>query len=113
MFNYMAKIIAVYDGDTFTFEVDLGFSIKVTEKLRLFGVNTPEVRGQDKIFGKKVRDYVREQILGKEVSITVYKKGKYGRYVADVNYLSDLQLEPINLSKHLIEKGYAIEVDYG
>ncbi len=46
MYEYKAKIIEVYDGDTFTFEVDLGFSITVKEKIRLAGINTPEVRGK-------------------------------------------------------------------
>ncbi len=84
MYEYSAKIIDVYDGDTFTFEVDLGFSIQVTEKLRLYGINTPEVRGSEKIFGKEVRDYVSDLILGKTVRLEVFKKGKFGRYIGKV-----------------------------
>jgi micrococcal nuclease len=103
MYEYKAKILDVYDGDTFTFEVDLGFSIKVTEKLRLYGINTPEMRGAEKKKGIEVRDYVRDLILDKDVEIKVYKRGKFGRYVADV------WIDEINLSEHLLEKGYGVE----
>lgn len=106
MYNYKAEIISVYDGDTFTFKVDLGFSITITEKLRLYGVNTPEVRGKEKLEGKRVRDYVRELILGRTVMIKVYKKGKYGRYIAKVI------LDDYDLSEHLVSLGMAKFVNY-
>jgi micrococcal nuclease len=118
LYEYRARIVDVYDGDTFTFEVDLGFSITVKEKLRLFGINTPEVRGSDKIYGKEVRDYVRDLILNKEVTIRVYKKGKFGRYVAEVWYMPDdlelgglpsdgkiLDSRGYNLTEHLLATG--------
>lgn len=101
MYEYKAKIIDVYDGDTFTFEVDLGFSIKVTEKIRLAGINTPEVKGVEKERGFEVRDFVREKILGKEVKIRVYKKGKFGRYVAEVILDDGTDLTKLLLDKQM------------
>lgn len=116
MYEYNAKIIDVYDGDTFTFEVDLGFSITVKEKLRLYGINTPEVRGSEKIFGKEVRDYVRGLILNKYVNIRVYKKGKFGRYVAEVFFKDDTiptaeeAVKPwVNLTDHLLKSEMGVE----
>lgn len=114
MYNYKAIIIKVYDGDTFTIQIDLGFSITITERLRLYGVNTPEIRlskkttPSEKKRGLEIRDYVRELILGNTVNITVHKKGKYGRYVAQVFYGP----KNMDLSKHLLKKGMAIEVNY-
>ena len=108
MYEYKAKIVDVYDGDTFTFEVDLGFSITVKEKIRLAGINTPEVRGKSKPEGIMVRDYVRSMILGKEVMIQVFKKGKFGRYVAYV-FFDNLTGIPCNLTEHLLEKNYGKE----
>lgn len=123
MYNYSARIVDVYDGDTFTFYVDLGFDVWVRSKLRLFGIDTPELRGSDREFGLIVRDYVREIIDKKMVGITVYKKGKYGRYIADVYpwiYLSGDDSEEHHsnhllkksLSEDLIEKGFASVVNY-
>ena len=74
MYEYKAKIIDVYDGDTFTFEVDLGFSITVKEKIRLAGINTPEVRGKSKLEGIVVRDYVREYNTWKGSYNTSFQK---------------------------------------
>jgi len=111
MNSYKAKIVDVYDGDTFTFYVDLGFDVWVKSKLRLYGIDTPELRGDEREFGLAVRNYVRGEIDGKLVTMNVYKKGKYGRYVASVFYTKDNVI--INLSEDLVDKGMAVEVDYG
>ena len=44
MYTYKAKAISVYDGDTVTLVVDLGFKISTEVKLRLEGIDTPELR---------------------------------------------------------------------
>jgi micrococcal nuclease len=41
---YKAKIISVYDGDTVTAVIDLGFEITKKIKIRLYGINAPEIR---------------------------------------------------------------------
>lgn len=113
MYTYTAKIVDVYDGDTFTFIVDLGFDIKVKSKLRLYGIDTPEMRGKDKPLGKIVRDYVRDEILDRDVKMVVLKKGKFGRYVADIypwGYGDDRDM--LSLSEDLVEKHMAVKVDY-
>ena len=106
-YKYDATILRVIDGDTFVFEIDLGFSIKVKDTLRLYGVNTPEKRGKEKLKGLAVKEYVQSLIEGKTFEIDVYKKGKFGRYIADV-YLSKRK----KLSKHLLQKKMAKKIDY-
>jgi len=103
MYNYKAKIIDVYDGDTVTAIVDLGFLHFQEMKLRLYGIDTPELRGAEKIEGRKVRDIVREMILNKEVEIHSYKdkQGKYGRYLATVI------LDGLDVNKWLVDNGHA------
>lgn len=108
MFEYKAYIKSVYDGDTVTAVIDCGFNIKITEKVRLFGINTPEVRGSERKNGLISRDYLRELILEKVVTIQTKKdkKGKYGRYLGTIFY------EDININKLLVKKGYAEFKDY-
>ena len=103
MYNYKAEIIAVYDGDTVTAKVDLGFLHFQIMKLRLFGIDTPELRGPEREQGLIVRDIVREMILNKEVEIHSYKdkQGKFGRYLATI-IVGD-----INLNQWLIDNGHA------
>jgi micrococcal nuclease len=111
MYEYNAKILEVYDGDTFTALVDLGFNIHFRFKIRLAGVDTPEVRGEERSEGLVVRDAVRTLIHQKDVRIIVHKQGKYGRYVAEV-FVTMMDTE-MNLSEYLVSMGMAKRVDYG
>jgi micrococcal nuclease len=112
--NYrISKVVSVYDGDTITVDIDLGFNmIMRNQKLRLYGINTPEVRGEEKEEGKKVRDFVRELLLDNDdVWIKSYKdkSGKYGRWLATVYYKIDADIKYNNLNNLLIELDMAIE----
>ena len=101
-------VIKVYDGDTVTALVDLGFKIKTTIKVRLAGINAPEVRGKSRPEGLKTRDFLRDLILDQEVIIQTQKdkKGKYGRYIG-VIYLKDK-----NVNELLVEKKLAVKKEY-
>lgn len=103
MYNYKAYIKEVYDGDTVTAVVDLGFLHYQEMKLRLYGIDTPELRGEEREDGLVVRDIVREKILGKDVEIHSYKdkQGKYGRYLATII------VDGLDLNKWLVDEGHA------
>ena len=45
MYTYRCKIVNVVDGDTLDVELDLGFEIRLKERVRLAGIDTPEVFG--------------------------------------------------------------------
>ena len=112
LYHYKALIVAVYDGDTVTAEVDLGFNIKITEKFRLFGINTPEVRGDERDKGLVSRDALRQKILDKQVTMETKKdkKGKYGRYLGTI-FLEE-EGELININKWIVENDYGVEHNY-
>ena len=106
MYEYRAYVRKVYDGDTITVDVDLGFDVVLkNQKIRLKGINTPEVRGSQREEGIKVRDIVRERIANKWVIIKTHKdkKGKYGRWIADVY---EIEVEE-SLNSWLLAEGYA------
>lgn len=108
MYRYRALITDVYDGDTVTAQMDLGFKVTFTEKLRLVRINTPEVRGIEREQGLISRDILREKILNKEVIVETVKdkKGKYGRYLAEI-FLDD-----VNINDWLVINGYAEYKEY-
>ena len=54
-YHYAAKVLAAHDGDTVTLELDLGLWIRRIEKLRLHGIDTPEVVGAGKAAGLKAK----------------------------------------------------------
>lgn len=107
-YYYKAKIVDVYDGDTVTAEIDLGFNVKFKEKLRLFGINAPELRGEEREKGLVSRDYLRGLILDKTVTIKTIKdkKGKYGRYLATII------VDGLNINSEMVFEGYAINKKY-
>ncbi len=104
---YKANVLKVIDGDTFDVDIDLGFRIITYQRLRLVDVDTPEIRGEERPEGLKVKEYVKELIDKKEVLIQIFKVGKYGRYVAEV-FLENKE----KLSVHLLEKNMAKKVSY-
>lgn len=105
MFEYNAICVSAYDGDTVTVDIDLGFNIWMRgEKVRLFGINTPEVRGPEREEGLKVRDWLRKQIVDKEITLKTHKshnKGKYGRW------LGEIILDGENLNQTMLANGMA------
>ena len=108
MYEYRAFVRKVYDGDTITCDIDLGFNmIMRNQKLRLVGINTPEVRGKSRPEGLKVRDIVRSRISNKWVTIKTHrdKKGKYGRWLAEI-YEAGVEE---SLNQWLLKEGYAKE----
>lgn len=92
------EVLSVYDGDTFTARVDLGFKLQITIPCRVAGVDTPEL---PTAAGKVARDAVRGLILGQTVWLTVHGQEKYGRWLTDVTLPGT---PPIDLTKWLIAR---------
>ena len=112
-FEYDARVYDVYDGDTFKAEVDLGFGVKINQTFRLFGCDTPEMRGEEREQGIIVRDYVRSLILDEQIIIKTHKDktGKYGRYLAEVTCTNESGGQ-IHLANHLMGLDMATELTY-
>jgi endonuclease YncB( thermonuclease family) len=109
LYHYRGIVTKVYDGDTITVDVDLGFHVTLKgEKFRLYRINTPEVRGPEKDQGIISRDWLRNRILDKEVMLVTVKdkKGKYGRWLADV------WIDDVSVNDELVTNGLAEYKDY-
>ena len=111
MYTYSAKLIRVIDGDTIDLEIDLGFDLSIRQRLKLFGVNTPDSRSADiaeKQKGLEAKQRLTE-LLPREFKIVTIlnKRGKYGRvlgevFVKDVNGGKD-----INVNELMVKEGHA------
>ncbi len=114
MYEYKAVVVDIYDGDTITVDIDLGFKSGMRGlKLRLFGIDAPEMRGAEKVDGKVTRDWLREQILGQEVRVKTYRDnvGKYGRWLAEVFATGD-DADSRSLNQQMVDLGLAQEAHY-
>lgn len=108
MYEYFAVVTNVYDGDTITVTIDLGFGVNLQkQKIRLQGINAPDIQSENKEIALLIRDWLRDKLLGKTITIKTAKdkKEKYGRYLAVV-FLED---ENIN---DLLQKTFSEVVSY-
>ena len=108
-YMYKATVNRVYDGDTVYCDIDLGFNIVLHNRtIRLFGINAPEIRGEEREDGKESGEFLRNMVLGKELQLYSIrdKSGKYGRT------LGILVVDGVNVNRELVEYGYAEWADY-
>lgn len=112
MFEYnVIDIVKIYDGDTVTLTLDLGFGIHKTDNFRLSNLNAPEIRGEERPEGLISRDWLRnklENATDKDFRVLTEKdkKGKYGRYIAE------LFLDGVSVNEELISEGMAEYKEY-
>ena len=109
LYHYKAKVTKVYDGDTCTVEVDLGMHTFLKDEIvRLNRINAPEVKGPEKEKGLKSRDFLKGQILNKEIILETIKDQdeKYGRYLGEI-HLEKKPGEFMNINDLLVKKGFA------
>ena len=113
-FVYLARITKCIDGDTVDAEISLGCNVYITERCRLFGINTKETYGVKKDSeeykeGMIAKEWLQDRIEGKEVMIRTHKdkKGKYGRYLAEIF------IDEKSINNEMVEKGLAVEYDGG
>lgn len=102
LWRYRARPKTIIDGDTYDLEVDLGFSLVKTIRVRLNEVDTAETFGVDQSseeyhMGKKHTQYARDWFEAAQqahggswpVLVATEKTGKYGRFLADLEMRAD------------------------
>jgi micrococcal nuclease len=106
----MARVIRVYDGDTILVRARIWVDQEIEIRVRLSGVDTPEIKGQcagEETLALKARDFVIEKIGHAPVRLHQIHYGKYaGRVVARI-MTGDHQ----NLSALLIRAGHGRQYD--
>jgi endonuclease YncB( thermonuclease family) len=80
------SIVDVYDGDSFTCVVDLGFNIMRKVQVRVDGVDTPEMTGESKVAATVVRDAVKAWLERRLPYPRLLSRSldKYGRVLGEV-----------------------------
>jgi micrococcal nuclease len=107
---YVKKVTKVVDGDTIDVEIDLGFDISFSSRVRLAGIDTPESRTTDKMekaLGLEAKAYLKREIeSAKTVVIKTEKMDsseKYGRILGWVF----LDGSTVSMNEKMIEDGHA------
>jgi endonuclease YncB( thermonuclease family) len=85
VYTYPARIERVVDGDTVWLYIPCGFGFSVRQKVRLRGIDTPEVATKEGLSAKR---FVLSKLTpAVSVVIKSYKPDKYDRYLVDLFYL--------------------------
>lgn len=113
-YEYRATVRRVVDGDTLDLAIDLGFECTLVTRVRLLGLNTPEVVGASKPQGLASKLFVQQWCDGRggEVLVRSYKaklREKYGRWLVEV-WSPDGQGSSLN--QELLARGLAVPMGY-
>jgi micrococcal nuclease len=106
----------VVDGDTIDADIDLGFDISLTKRVRLAGVDTPESRTtnvEEKKLGLDAKEWLKRRLeFAKDILIKTElpdSTEKYGRIIGNL-YVNG---EEVSLNNQMITEGYALSYDGG
>ena len=110
------SITKVVDGDTIDANIDLGFDISLTKRIRLAGIDTPESRTrnlEEKALGLESKEWLKKALEGaKDILIKTEKPDsteKYGRIIGHL-FIND---QETSLNNQMIDEGYALAYEGG
>ncbi len=108
LWTFQARLVKVIDGDTLDICLDAAFRRTGTERLRLLGVNTPELKGATRPAGLAatyfVKDWLSEALGDWPLIVRTEKSDAFGRYLAWVWRRSDERC----LNSDIIEAGHGV-----
>lgn len=111
LYHYRAKFVDAYDGDTVTLDIDLGLYVWLrNQKIRLIGINTPELRGDTKEAGLKAKAALLSMVVGKEIMVETIKDSteKYGRWLGRLHARDNAQAPWVDVNLALVAAGHAV-----
>lgn len=110
LYWYRALVTNVVDGDTIDVTIDLGLKVSIHDRrIRLYGINAPELKQPTLAEGRSAKLWLAEQILAKRVTLRTIKDGddKYGRL------LGDIWFGQTNINRRMVELGLATPMATG
>ena len=116
MHEYNCTIRRVVDGDTVDVDIDLGFGIWIhNERVRLFGIDTPESRTRD-LEEKKAGLFAKDVVLhylpeGSKQILRTHKDkvGKYGRVLGEFVIYDSLADRQTTINQFMIDHKIGVE----
>lgn len=103
-----ATVTRVVDGDTLVCDIDLGFGIwRIGQKLRVLGINCPELHGATHVAGKAAMDATAAWFGDLPANVTIQTfvadTDAFGRVLAKVE-----RSDGADLGDYLLSKGFAV-----
>jgi len=114
LYTYKAQLERVVDGDTIIAVIDTGFGNWMRQKLRLRGIDCPELTTAK---GQLAAQHVERELKNCPfIIVKTYKSDKYDRYLSDV-YYDKRENDPVKvaaegafLNQELLKESLAVRV---
>ena len=117
LYVYRIKSITkVVDGDTIDANIDLGFDISFTKRIRLAGIDSPESRTtnlKEKALGLETKEWLKKTLEdAKDILIKTEKPDSTEKYGRIIGHLF-INGQETSLNNQMIDEGYALPYDGG
>lgn len=108
---YKIKVTRVVDGDTIDADIDLGFNMTLSKRIRLHGINTPETRTRDKQEKKRglAAKERLQQIIDDQQGVLFLKSMDQGKFGRCIGVLFEQDFDDQSINDMLVEEGHAVE----
>ncbi len=108
MYQYkIKKFNKIVDGDTVDVDIDLGFGITISNRVRLNGINAAETRTlniEEKTKGLAAKEWLKKELSREgEWIIETSKEDKYGRYLGTLYCVGD----PVTINERMLNDDIA------
>lgn len=107
--TYDATVLRVIDGDTVEANISLGFGITMTSHCRMYGINTPELHGNNATNAVIAKTFLYYKVRGKSLKLCTLddRRDKYGRILAI------LIVDGVNINQLMLDRKFAVPMDDG
>ena len=110
-YTYAATVVSFYDADTLTLDINVGLGTWLRgEKVRLAGIDAPEIRGDKRQRGLAAKAFLTELLASHRKTVYVVtikdRKEKYGRWLS-VLLLEGYGGNLTNVNQALLKSGHA------
>lgn len=101
-----AVVLNVVDGDTLDLNVDLGFRLWSRQRVRVLGINCPEMHGASAVAGAAAKAATEDWVHHRAGPVTVRthldKMDSFGRLLAEIWGMGE------SLGDYLLVSGHAV-----
>jgi endonuclease YncB( thermonuclease family) len=108
IYNYKGTVTKHYDGDTPTICVQLGWGLSFTSRVRMAGINAPEINSTNPVMKQKAFEslnYLESLIpIGSEVFIQGHIFDNYGRLLGTIYKSAS---DTVSINELMVENGMA------
>ena len=100
MYTYNATITNVVNGNTVDANIDLGFSVVLRQRVKLYGVEI--IADKETEAKEQLKDLLKGDVV---IETMLNKRGKYGRIMGKLFVQDDNK--QIDINRHMVDKGFA------